>query len=717
MVDTAFKRHEPLYLKYRPQSLSQLVGQEAVTRTLTNAIEHDRLSHAYLFTGPRGTGKTSSARILAKSLNCKSTGRPVAEPCQTCSCCLEITLGNSPAVFEIDAASNNSVDDARALIERAPLQAVGGEFKVNIIDECHLLTKEAFNALLKTIEQPPPGVVFILATTEEHKVLPTIISRCQRLMFRLINQDDLFVHLRHVADLEQIAIEDDALKLIARRSGGGLRDALSNLDQASLLASPEQPANVADLLRLLGALHEDVLLSISNQISNRQGQEVIQSVGQLLGEGREPAVVLQELSRHFLNLMKATYLKGSKTANFETLSSFVLGSEGYINGLLSQVDLFERAELSQIVEQLDRLEGSCKRTSQPAMHLEIGLLSICHRHDIHQVSDLLKRIEQLEEFARGNQQFAGAASGTSRPAPGPAPSPQVHGQVRPKQDAAARPSSSQPSSQHAAPPHAVSASSETRSVRPETDHPDASLPAAPTRSDDSDSGTRGGEAISISILQPPPSAESAPTAPASVDSSSAVPAPSGGGEERLAEFNSDLDYTWQQILDELQRRHLPTFSLASTQAFPLGISSVELTVGVLKDNLQKMMETKAEHLRVACLQVTGLNLAVKIRVSEQTTPAPSARKSVAATRAPQSRDESGQQNSSQNYSQNSSSANNSASSYTDAQEPSAQQDRGRAELEPNENESNNQRSGDEVDTTMVKEAYKLFEGPGSRRIQ
>ncbi len=180
-------QYQPLFLKYRPQALAELVGQNQVLVTLTNAIKFNRISHAYLFTGPRGTGKTSTARIFAKSLNCQHG--PTVNPCQTCTACLEIKQGISPAVFEIDAASNNSVDDARLLIERAPLSACGGQYKFYIIDECHMLSKEAFNALLKTIEEPPAKVIFVLATTEEYKVPPTIVSRCQKLIFRLIGEE------------------------------------------------------------------------------------------------------------------------------------------------------------------------------------------------------------------------------------------------------------------------------------------------------------------------------------------------------------------------------------------------------------------------------------------------------------------------------------------------------------------------------------------------
>lgn len=784
MSESPFKRHEPLYLKYRPQSLGQLVGQEGVYRTLVNAIEHNRLTHAYLFTGPRGTGKTSSARILAKSLNCKTAGKPTVEPCQTCSCCTEITQGNSPAVFEIDAASNNSVDDARVLIERAPLKAVGGEFKVYIIDECHMLTKEAFNALLKTIEQPPPGVVFILATTEEHKVLPTIVSRCQRLMFKLINQEALTNHLRHVAKEEAIEIEDDALQLIARRSGGGLRDALSNLDQASLLAAPGSPATVSDLLRLLGALHEDVLLDISKQIAERSGQAVIDSVSQLLGEGREPQVVLQELSRHFLSLMKASYLIEGK-ANTTALSTVVLGSESYLSGLMVQAPLFERSELSQIVEQIDKLEQTCRRSSQPAMHLEIGLLSICHRHDINLVKDLIARVQHLEERIAGGaeiehggrpQHMPGRPQHTQAAPANSAPAYQSsHSQTAPASSAPAyqaprpqaAPVSAAPAYQ-ATNPQMAPAASIDQNIR------EAEQPArAATQNPAADSPQ---EMISISTL-PASSAnfdnERTPSLPANSESrspaaennspgSAAVSA--DGDDPRIQELNSDIDYIWQQILDELQRRHVPTFSLASTHAFPLNFSNKEINIGVMKENFQKMLEGKVNHLKVATQAITGLDLIVKIRVATEANPAPKKNQPINRPAGSQAVDErpvtaagadaasqpnTGMQGSGPQYQEQG--MQGSASQYPDRgipasgaqhhdqniQGPEAQNGQARRgsggeseSLERTNDEGGSNSSSDsnssagastgaltgEFDATMVKEAYKLFEGPGSRRI-
>lgn len=464
--------YQPLYLKYRPQSLADLVGQKSVAQTLTNAIEHNRISHAYLFTGPRGTGKTSSARILAKSLNCEAG--PTAAPCLVCASCLEIKAGNSPSVFELDAASNNSVDDARSLIERAPLVAQGGRYKLYIIDECHMLTKEAFNALLKTIEEPPPMVVFILATTEEHKVPPTIISRCQRLMFKLVNQKELTAHLRHISTLEEINILDEALDLIARRSGGGLRDALGLLDQASLLSTKENPVGVNDLLILLGAVHEDVLLQISAAVQNRDGQAVLSAANTLLMEGREPAVLVLELAKHFLNLMKASYVNETGTLTAENLASLVLGSPSYLQAIVGQAKNFDRAELALMVEYLDKLEQTCRRSSQPVLSVEMGLLALCHRHDMTFVRDLDARVKTLEnvmadDIARGPTQSAGPKPGAAIQQTRPTSQPDHRSTQQPDH----RPAAAQ--TEHRTPPShtptqvPVAASAATE-ARPGTEH-------------------------------------------------------------------------------------------------------------------------------------------------------------------------------------------------------------------------------------------------------
>jgi DNA polymerase III subunit gamma/tau len=685
------EKYTPLYLKYRPQSLAELVGQHSVAQTLINAIEHDRICHAYLFTGPRGTGKTSSARILAKSLNCEKG--PTVTPCQTCSQCIEIKDGNSPAVFELDAASNNSVDDARALIERAPLVAQGGRHKLYIIDECHMLTKEAFNALLKTIEEPPPGVIFVLATTEEHKVPPTIVSRCQRLMFKLVNQDELKVHLRNVAEKESINIDEDALELVARRSGGGLRDALGLLDQAGLLSTSEKPVGVSDLLSLLGAVQEDVLLQISAGIRDKDGSAVLSSIHSLLVDGREPAVLIQEMAKHFLNLARSCYNLSAKKSQGNHSAHPILGSPSYLAGLTEQAESYDPTEIAQIVELLDKLEQNVRRSSQPAMNLEMGLLSICHRHEIRMLHELEDRLAKLEgamtdngiEMPSSRTTSHGASQGAARTpsqsaaaglhAPGrPAATPS-YAQASPPaaykapQAAQAAPSYAQPApvaSSPVAPPPVPP--SPTVSVTPATPPTVASAPAAspaepaspaaqpvppaaalslgddedeyvPDSSDDRDDEDAVSGAPSVAQVvaptyptsspepadAPPALSTHAPTTPAPSGTTPAarpVPQPQSAPAESTSSLsssnvsNTELDELWSDITEALQGRHLPTYSILTTCAFPVSFDreKADLVIGVRKDHFLKMIENKSEHIKGAFASITGKTITVRVKV-------------------------------------------------------------------------------------------------------
>jgi DNA polymerase-3 subunit gamma/tau len=253
--------YEPLHLKYRPQRFAEVVGQGAVVQTLANAIRLGRVAPAYLFCGPRGTGKTSSARILAKSLNCEQG--PTPDPCQVCSQCRAITAGSSLDVVEIDAASNTGVDNIRELIERAQFAPVNSRYKVYVVDECHMLSNAAFNALLKTLEEPPPRVVFVLATTDPQRVLPTIVSRCQRFDFRRIPLEEMVAHLGKIAAQEGIPITPEALHLVAQLAQGGLRDAERLLDQLSLLEGSITPEAVWDLV---GGIPEQQLLDLTDAL-------------------------------------------------------------------------------------------------------------------------------------------------------------------------------------------------------------------------------------------------------------------------------------------------------------------------------------------------------------------------------------------------------------------------------------------------------------------
>jgi len=561
-----------------------------------------------------------------------------------CSTCEEIKRGISPAVLEIDAASNNSVDDARVLIERAPLVAQGGRFKLYIIDECHMLTKEAFNALLKTIEEPPPKVIFVLATTEEHKEPPTIISRCQRLMFRLANHEELSRHLRKIADIEEISIEDDALDLIARRSGGGLRDALGLLDQASLLATKQKPATVPDLLALLGAVDEDVLLKMSEAIRDHDAGRVLQSVNGLLAQGREPSLVALELSKHFLNLAKA-YHASLDQAN--DLRALITGSKGYIESCIESAQTFEAAELTQMVERLDQLESQLRRASQPALTLESGLLNLCHRNEILLVKQLAKRVADLE---------ASMQSGVSYVAPHPvahAPAP------------IARPTPAQVSS-----PAPVSAPAPAP----------ASAQAQPPHSD-----------------SPPPPGPKAPVAENTHEQQAASAPPTNHGTR----FN-EVDQFWSAMMDYLQQKHLPTYSLVSQFGFPLALTDTELVIGVPKEAFVKMLENKAEFLKTAARNIDGRDIFIKVKVQADGVPParPPQSGSPRETQSPQSQPPVA-----------SSSMAQSQDEEDDLRRPAKLSPAPAARQKPPA-----MTGGDSDEALMVKEAYKLFEGPGSRFI-
>ncbi|PSB26477.1 DNA polymerase III subunit gamma/tau [Stenomitos frigidus] len=357
--------YQPLHHKYRPQSFGDLVGQEAIATTLTNALQQQRIAPAYLFTGARGTGKTSSARILAKSLNCLQSDVPTAQPCGVCEVCQSIAKGSALDVIEIDAASNTGVDNIRELIERSQFSPVQCRYKVYVIDECHMLSTAAFNALLKTLEEPPDRVVFVLATTDPQRVLPTIISRCQRFDFRRIPLESSAKHLRSIATKEAIAITDDAIILIAQISQGGMRDAESLLDQLSLLAGEVTVDKVWDLV---GSVPEHDLMALLEAIAQDSPEVLLDSVRRLMDRGREPLIVLQNLASFYRDLLIAKTAPARNDLVALTPPTWA-----------TLCDFAQTLDLQSILagqQQLRRSEDQIKSTTQPRLWLEVTLMGL-----------------------------------------------------------------------------------------------------------------------------------------------------------------------------------------------------------------------------------------------------------------------------------------------------------------------------------------------------
>lgn len=416
--------YEPLHHKYRPQTFTELVGQGAIAVTLSHALEQQRIAPAYLFCGPRGTGKTSSARILAKSLNCLSHEQPDPHPCGQCGVCQGINTGAILDIVEIDAASNTGVDNIRELIERAQFAPVQCRYKVYVIDECHMLSTAAFNALLKTLEEPPAQVVFVLATTDPQRVLPTIISRCQRFDFRRIPLEVMVAHLQMMAQQEAIQIEDTAVRLVAQVAQGGLRDAQSLLDQLSLLAPPVTAEKVWDLV---GAVPERDLLELVQAIAADDGIAMLDTARRLMDRGREPMIVLQNLAGFYRDLMIA------KTA--AARADLVAVTPPTWDAMQTCVQGLPLSLLLSGQQTLRQAETQLRNTTQPRLWLEATLMGL------------------LPSASRAVAAIAASpALAPVLPSPSPAPSPPLHGP---------------PAAESASPGHASHPPSPTPSSAPE----------------------------------------------------------------------------------------------------------------------------------------------------------------------------------------------------------------------------------------------------------
>jgi len=405
--------------KYRPQKFSEVIGQEHVTRTLQNAIEQGRTAHGYIFSGHRGIGKTTVARILAMALNCRSTNTPVPEPCGICESCTEIRAGNAVDVIEIDAATNRGIDEIRELREAARYRPARDRFKIYILDEAHQITDAAFNALLKTLEEPPDHIVFMLATTQPEDIPQTIRSRCQHFSFRAVKFDAIVAQLRDLVTREKIKADDDALALLAEAGDGSMRDALSILDQAIASASGKITAD--SVRNLVGAAPAHILEQVMQAVSEGRSEEILRQVDHLISEGHSPT--------HFARQM-VRFLRNATVAKIAGKDSSLLQVSSEERERVARVaEWFGEEDLTRHLQIMLRTHGELGYKQEQRFHLELGLLKMAHAQKLLPIEQLLSDVAAAPAASAqrppARPAIVGGApnSETRRPEPAPAVRP------------------------------------------------------------------------------------------------------------------------------------------------------------------------------------------------------------------------------------------------------------------------------------------------------
>ncbi len=394
-----------LYRRHRPQTFDEVVGQEHVVRTLRNAVERDRVHHAYLFVGSRGTGKTSVAKILARSLNC--VNGPTVTPCGECESCRTIAAGSSLDVIEMDAASNRSVDDIRELRERVGYAPAAGRWKVYILDEAHMLTREAWNAFLKTLEEPPPNTVFVLCTTEPHKVMPTIVDRCQRFDYQRPSLEQIADVVRRVAATESIEIEDGAVAAIARSATGSFRDALGTLDQ--LVAYGGKRVATDDVLAVLGVAEAELILAAADAIAAEDGRAALEASERLARSGRDLAQFGRDLLAHLRQLLVIRTI-GEVPATFSVTAANP-------ERLRVQAEACSELALARAIDAIAAALAAIKEGDEPRMTLELAILRAARPQIDPSRAALAQRLERVERLVQGADVQTAAEQPHENPGP------------------------------------------------------------------------------------------------------------------------------------------------------------------------------------------------------------------------------------------------------------------------------------------------------------
>jgi DNA polymerase-3 subunit gamma/tau len=572
------EEYQSLYRKYRPQGPGEVLGQEHVVRALMGAVREGRLAHAFLFCGPRGTGKTSTARILAKMVNCEKG--PTPEPCGVCEQCVRIREGQHLDVVEIDAASHGGVDDARDLREKAPTAPVQGREKVYIVDEAQRLSREAFDALLKVFEEPPPGVRFVLATTEPHKMPPTIVGRCQRFDFRRGSMDLIGEHLMRVAKEEGVTLTEQAAQAMARQSEGSFRDALSLLDQASVLGAGSIDEQTVS--SLIGTGRSDVQYSLADAVAVGDAKGVFELVSTLVLEGQDLRHVTNEVLGHFRNLLLV------KTAPGQPELLDVTDDEA--ERLTAQAAKYSAPELARVISLLLAAQTDMRWTTSPRLSLELALIRSTIPEADERPEALVSRLERLERLSG----IGGASGGGGAAVPAGSDSPPS----APSEDAPASVGGSYSPSSPAAPPTQSQAGG-SRGARAATSMDVGAGVAAAGKYEAAHTPERPQAATSA--------AESAPEAAAPKPSRESPPA--AGTSKPSAGANVDvgmLRSSWQTVIQHLRSQGkavLPSFLEVATPAafdgqtlelvFPpdrlFGVSKVEEREGELRQALHELL--------------------------------------------------------------------------------------------------------------------------------